>query len=154
MSWDTVLFLAPLRATKPPRLLVFCYQKFLYVKKMSSFSGWPLCCGAVVPRAPPRWRGTRTWPTTRKRSVLVQTKTLDRTTQYRKTNHWPILLKLWRSSFQFFKDSSNRKPETACNPYIIGHVANELRHQKFREYRMGPESVFRGGVTGIQTKQS
>ena len=60
------------------------------------------------------------------------TKTLDQTTQYRKTNHWPIFLKLWRSSFQFFKDSSNRKPSTACNPYMIGHVANELRHHKFR----------------------
>ena len=29
-------------------------------------------------------------------------KTLDQTSQYRMTNHWPILLKLWRSSFQFF----------------------------------------------------
>ena len=63
-------------------------------------------------------------------------KTLDQTTQYRKTNHWPILLKLWRSSCQFFKDSSNRKPATAYNPYMIGHVANELRHHKFREDRM------------------
>ena len=40
------------------------------------------------------------------------------TTQCRKTKHWPILLKLWRSSFKFFKDSPNRKPATACNPYI------------------------------------
>ena len=40
------------------------------------------------------------------------------------------------SSFQFLKDSSNRKPANACNPYMIGHVANELRHHKCREDRM------------------
>ena len=57
---------------------------------------------------------------------MVYPKTLDQTTQYRKTNHGPILFKLWRSSFHFSKDSSNRKPATACNPYMIGHVANEL----------------------------
>ena len=49
-------------------------------------------------------------------------KTLDQTTQYRQTKHWPI--------------SSNRKPANTCNPYMIGHVANELRHHKFRVDRM------------------
>ena len=68
--------------------------------------------------------------------ILVISKTLDQTTQYRKTNHWPILLKLWRSSSDFYKNSSNRKPATVCNPYMIGHVANELRHHKFSEDRM------------------
>ena len=58
-------------------------------------------------------------------------KTLDHTTQYRKTNHWPILLKLWRSSSDFDNYSSNRKPTTTCNPYMIGSCSNELRHHKF-----------------------
>ena len=71
-----------------------------------------------------------------RRGNMFQAKTLDNTTQYRKTNHWPILLNLWRTSFHFFKDSSNRKPAIGCNPYMIGHVANELRHHKFREDRM------------------
>ena len=62
----------------------------------------------------------------------VSQRPMTKTTQYRKINHWPILLKLC-SLFQFFKDSSNRKPATACNPYMIGHVANEVRYHKFRE---------------------
>ena len=41
-----------------------------------------------------------------------------------------------RSSVNFYKDSSNRKPATAYNPFMIGHVANELRHHKFSEDRM------------------
>ena len=83
------------------------------------------------------WRGSSTPPAILSRLYYYdKSKTLDQTTQYRKTNHWPILLKLWRSSFLFFKDSSNRKPATVCNPYMIGHVANELRHHKFREDRM------------------
>ena len=46
--------------------------------------------------------------------------------------------------FSFFKDSSNRKTATACNPYMIGHVANELRHNKFREDRMVKTGVISG----------
>ena len=30
------------------------------------------------------------------------------------------------------------KPATAYNPYMIGHVANDLRHYKFSEDRMDP----------------
>ena len=41
-----------------------------------------------------------------------------------------------RSSVNFYKDSSNRKPATAYNPFMIGHVANELRHHKFSEDRI------------------
>ena len=39
---------------------------------------------------------------------------------YRKTNHQPIWLKLWRRSPDFDKYSSNRKPSTACNRNMIG----------------------------------
>ena len=65
---------------------------------------------------------------------------------YKKTNHWPIFYKLWRSLFDFEKYSSNRKPAIACNPYKIGSYCKwttssgmyvlPVRHHKFSEDRM------------------
>ena len=62
---------------------------------------------------------------------------------YRKTNHWPILLKLWRRSSDFYKYSSNRKPATTCKPHIwLVHVAVEQRLHNFSEDRIVPRDLY------------
>ena len=63
----------------------------------------------------------RLWLVFKKKRIL-KAKTFDQTTPYRNTNHWPFMLKLWRSSSDLGKYSSNRKPATACIPYILVHV--------------------------------
>ena len=105
-----LLFLNP----DPDMKNVFTVASRIRIQRPKSYQSWIFifirllnsCLFSAVPFPPSNkltqaevFNSRTNKPLPEVRHFIHRSKTLGQTTQYRKTNHWPILLKLWRSSF-------------------------------------------------------